>query len=75
MAACSKFFKEQLCKQNVQVPVILRLEDFGLELKREALAYIIEFVYRGEVKGSFYNKLFDLIIYNGNFQRLCFPLA
>jgi len=49
MAACSKFFKDQLCKQNVQVPVILRLEDFGLELKRDAVSYIIEFVYRGEV--------------------------
>ena len=49
MAACSRFFKDQLCKQNVQAPVILRLEDFGLELKREAVAYIIEFVYRGEV--------------------------
>ena len=32
-----------------QVPVILRLEDFGLELKRDAVSYIIEFVYRGEV--------------------------
>ena len=52
MAACSKFFKDQLCKQNVQVPVILRLEDFGLELKRDAVSYIIEFVYRGEVKQS-----------------------
>ena len=75
MAACSKFFKDQLCKVNVQVkkdlmiyvllaisfdhnmasgshaqvPVILRLEDFGLELKRDAVSYIIEFVYRGEV--------------------------
>lgn len=49
MAACSKFFKDQLCKQNVQVPVIIRLEDFGLELKRDAVSYIIEFVYRGEV--------------------------
>ncbi len=26
-----------------------RLEDFGLELKRDAVNYIIEFVYRGEV--------------------------
>ena len=50
MAASSKFFKDQLCKQNVQVPVILRLEDFGLELKRDAVSYIIEFVYRGEVR-------------------------
>ena len=50
MAAGSMFFKDQLCKQNVQVPVILRLEDFGLELKRDAVSYIIEFVYRGEVR-------------------------
>lgn len=49
MAACSKFFKEQLCKANVLVPVILKLEDFGLELSREAVGYLIEFVYRGEV--------------------------
>ena len=49
MAACSRFFKDQLCKQNIQGPVILRLEDFGLELKRDAVSYIIEFVYRGEV--------------------------
>ena len=44
------FFKDQLCRQNVQVPVILRLEDFGIELKRDAVSYIIEFVYRGEVR-------------------------
>ena len=50
MAAGSMFFKDQLCKQNVQVPVILRLEDFGIELKRDAVSYIIEFVYRGEVR-------------------------
>jgi hypothetical protein len=28
---------------------LFRLEDFGLELKRDAVNYIIEFVYRGEV--------------------------
>ena len=50
MAAGSRFFKDQLCKQNVQVPVILRLEDFGIDLKRDAVSYIIEFVYRGEVR-------------------------
>ena len=50
MVAGSRFFKDQLCKQNVQVPVILRLEDFGIELKRDAVSYIIEFVYRGEVR-------------------------
>ena len=40
MAAGSRFFKDQLCKQNLQVPVILRLEDFGIELKRDAVSYI-----------------------------------
>ena len=50
MAAGSMFFKDQLCRQNVQVPVILRLEDFGIDLKRDAVSYIIEFVYRGEVR-------------------------
>ncbi|CAB4065019.1 KRAB [Lepeophtheirus salmonis] len=49
LAATSKFFKDQLTKANVLVPVILRLEDFGLELKREAVGYIVEFIYRGEV--------------------------
>jgi len=49
LAACSKFFKEQLCKYNVGAQVILRLEDFGLELKRDAVNYIIEFIYSGEV--------------------------
>ena len=50
MAAGSRFFKDQLCKQNVQAPVILRLEDFGIKLKMDAVTYIIEFVYRGEVR-------------------------
>ena len=49
-AAGSRFFKDQLCKQNVQVPVILRLEDFGIKLSIDAVSYIIEFVYRGEVR-------------------------
>ena len=49
MAAASKFFKEQLGKANVTVPVIVRLEDFGLDVKREALGYIVDFIYRGEV--------------------------
>ena len=34
------------------MPVILRLEDFGLELKRDAVSYIIEFIYRGEVSND-----------------------
>ena len=50
MVAGSRFFKDQLCKQNVQVPVILRLEDFGIKLSINAVSYIIEFVYRGEVR-------------------------
>ena len=41
--------KRQKTPSFEQVPVILRLEDFGLELKRDAVSYIIEFVYRGEV--------------------------
>ena len=41
--------KRQKAQSLGQVPVILRLEDFGLELKRDAVSYIIEFVYRGEV--------------------------
>ncbi|QQP39193.1 Uncharacterized protein FKW44_019991 [Caligus rogercresseyi] len=49
LAAASKFFRDQLTKANVLVPVILRLEDFGLELKREAVSYIVEFIYCGEV--------------------------
>ena len=53
MAAGSMFFKDQLCRQNVQVPVILRLEDFGIKLKMDAVTYIIEFVYRGEVRVRF----------------------
>ena len=62
MAAGSRFFKDQLCKQNVQVPVILRLEDFGIELKRDAVSYIIEFVYRGEVRRGNQRQKFSLLI-------------
>ena len=36
MAACSRFFEEQLCKQNVRAPVSIRLEDFRLGLRQEA---------------------------------------
>ena len=46
LAAASRFFREQLCKANVMVPVILRLEDFGIEISNEALSHIVEFVYR-----------------------------
>jgi hypothetical protein len=49
MAASSKFFKEHLCKANVRAPVILKLEDFDLNLKREAVSYLVEFIYKGEV--------------------------
>ena len=31
------------------VPVILRLEDFGLQVKKDALTFVIDFIYRGEV--------------------------
>ena len=46
LAGASKFFREQLCKANVMVPVIIRLEDFGIDVSSEALGYIIEFAYR-----------------------------
>ena len=49
MAACSRFFEEQLCKPNVRAPVSIRLEDFRLGLRQEAVSYIIEFMYRGEI--------------------------
>merc|ERR1711997_1025210 len=41
--------KDQLCRANVLVPVVLRLEDFGLRLSYEAVSLIIEFIYKGEV--------------------------
>ena len=41
--------QDQLCKANVLVPVILRLEDFGVELSKDAVRFVIEFIYRGEV--------------------------
>ena len=46
LAGASKFLREQLCKANVMVPVIIRLEDFGIDVSSEALGYIIEFAYR-----------------------------
>ena len=53
LAAASRFFRERLCKANVLGPVIIRLEDFGLSVKRDALLFIIEFVYKGgEVRVS-----------------------
>lgn len=48
MAAASKFFKTQLCKAKVMVPVILQLEDFDLKLTKEALSHVVDFIYRGE---------------------------
>ncbi len=49
-AAASKFFRDQLCRANVNVPVLLRLEDFGLgAITSEAVGYVLEFAYRGEV--------------------------
>lgn len=50
MAASSRFFKEHLCKSSsARAPVILKLEDFKLKLKREAVSYLVEFIYKGEV--------------------------
>ncbi len=49
MAAASRFFGEKLLKANVMIPVMLRLEDFGLSLSRRAVSNVVDFVYRGEV--------------------------
>ena len=50
MAASSKFFKENLSKaSNMRAPVILKLEDFNLKLKKEAVNFIVEFIYNGQV--------------------------
>ena len=50
MAASSKFFQEELCKSGREMaPLILKLEDFNLKLKREAVSYLVEFIYKGEV--------------------------
>ena len=38
-----------MCRANVLVPVVLRLEDYGFHLSYEAVSLIIEFVYKGEV--------------------------
>ena len=38
-----------MCRANVLVPVVLRLEDFDFHLTYEAVSLIIEFIYRGEV--------------------------
>lgn len=49
MAASSKFFKEELSKSVATLtrgPVILRLEDFNMKLKREAVSHIVEFIYK-----------------------------
>ena len=50
MAASSKFFKEHLCKaSSASNFLILKLEDFNLKLKREAVSFLVEFIYKGEV--------------------------
>ena len=50
MAASSKFFKENLSKaSNMRAPVILKLEDFNMKLKKEAVNFIVEFIYNGQV--------------------------
>ena len=41
--------QEQLCRANVLAPVILRLEDFGHDLRLESVQAIVEYIYRGEV--------------------------
>ncbi len=42
-------YQEKLLKANVMIPVMLRLEDFGLTLSRRAVSHVVDFVYRGEV--------------------------
>ena len=51
MAASSKFFKEELSKSaaTLRSPVILKLEDFNMKLKREAVDHIVDFIYKGEI--------------------------
>ena len=48
------------------VPVILRLEDFGVELNKDAVGFVIEFIYRGEVGGrgtTWYLALETLLLF------------
>ena len=54
MAASSKFFKEELSKSvaTLHSPVILKLEDFNMKLKREAVDHIVDFIYKGEINIS-----------------------
>ena len=49
LAAASRFLRDQLTKANCLVPVIVKLEEFGLHLNPDAVGHIVEFVYRGEV--------------------------
>ena len=45
------FFKEELSKSvaTLRSPVILKLEDFNMKLKREAVDHIVDFIYKGEI--------------------------
>ena len=50
MAASSDFFQEQLCNSTTaRAQVILKLEDFNLKLKSEAVSFLLDFIYKGEV--------------------------
>ena len=60
LAAASDFFRERLLKANVDAPVLVRLEDFGLKVKLSALKAVVEFVYRGEVVVASRDKLNEL---------------
>ena len=46
MAACSKFFKDQI-KSNVTT---VKLEDYSLKVKKDAVSYIVDYIYKGEVE-------------------------
>ena len=46
MAACSKFFKDQI-KSNITT---IKLEDYSLKVKKDAVSYIVDYIYKGEVE-------------------------
>ena len=46
MAACSKFFKDQI-KSNI---TSVKLEDHSLKVKKDAVSYIVDYIYKGEVE-------------------------
>ena len=47
VAACSKFFKDQIKSNNVTT---IKLEDYSLKVKKDAVSYIVDYIYKGEVE-------------------------